>query len=358
MAGGSSPSLPWWSFAFPAAALGAFALYVALGGGVALYVVAAGLLIGAVFSAVHHAEVVAHRIGEPYGTIVLAVAVTVIEVALIVSAMGSGGPNAATIARDTVFAAVMLASNGVVGLCLLAGGIRHHEQTFRLEGANAALAVLTALTTLSLVLPNFTAEPGPTFSNAQLAFAGVVALVLYASFVFIQTVRHRDYFLETDAPDHGAPPSHGMALAAFAMLLVALTSVVLIAKVLTPSVEAGVRAIGAPYSAVGIVIAMLVLMPEGMAAVRAARANRIQESLNLALGSALASIGLTIPTVAAVSLATAAPLALGLGAKEQILLALTLLTGVATLGAGRTTVLQGVIHLVICAAFVFLALVP
>ena len=359
MADYSTPSLPWWSFAFPAAALGVFVLYLSLGGGVFLYVVAGALLIGAVFASVHHAEVVAHRIGEPYGTIVLAVAVTVIEVALIVSAMASGGPGAATIARDTVFAAVMIACNGIVGLCLLAGGIRHHEQAFRLEGANAALAVLTALTTLTLVLPNVTTTaPGPSFSPSQLVFAGLVSLVLYGSFVFIQTVRHRDYFLDKHTPDHGEPPSNGMALVAFGMLLVALTAVVLIAKVLTPTVEAGVRAIGAPYSAVGIVIAILVLLPEGMAAVRAARANRVQESLNLALGSALASIGLTIPTVAAVSLATGASLTLGLAAKEQILLALTLLTGLATLGAGRTTVLQGVIHIVICAAFVFLAIVP
>jgi Ca2+:H+ antiporter len=316
-----------------------------------------------VFAAVYHAEVVAHRVGEPFGTLVLALAVTVIEVALIVSIMLSGKDDTAGLARDTVFAAVMIVCNGIVGACLLAGGVRHHEQGFQVAGANAALAVLAALTTLTLVLPNFTTSAaGPTFSTSQLVFAGVVSLVLYGAFVFVQTIRHRDYFLPVEEVGneeaHLPPPSRRAAFASAGLLLAALVAVVGLAKVLTPLVETGVAQVGAPKTVVGIIIAALVLLPEGLAALRAARLNRLQTSMNLALGSALASIGLTIPAVAIVSIVLGQPLALGLGAKEQILLALTLLVGVITVGTGRTTVLQGIVHLVIFAAFLFLAVVP
>jgi Ca2+:H+ antiporter len=320
------------------------------------------ILIATVFSAVYHAEVVAHRVGEPFGTLVLAIAVTVIEVALIVSMMITGGPEKASLARDTVFAAVILVCNGIVGICLLAGGVRHREQGFQLQGANAALAVLIALTTLSLVLPNFTTSaPGPAFSTSQLIFAGTVSLVLYGSFLFVQTVRHRNFFL----PDEGAgeetlapPPSNLAALVSLSLLLVALVAVVALAKALTPTLETVIGVLGAPKSVVGIVIAALVLLPEGLAAFRAARANRLQTSMNLALGSALASIGLTIAAVAAVSILLHKPLMLGLDGKEEVLLALTLLISVVTLGTGRTTVLQGIVHIVILAAFLFLAIVP
>jgi Ca2+:H+ antiporter len=332
---------------------------VAPAGGV-LAGIAAVVLIATVFAAVYHAEVVAHRVGEPFGTLVLAIAVTVIEVALIVSVMVGGGPDKAGLARDTVFAAVMLVCNGIVGSCLLAGGVRHHEQGFQVQGASAALAVLAAMTTLTLVLPNFTvAAPGPAFSTSQLVFAGVVSLVLYSAFVFVQTVRHRDYFLaEGGEEEHAPPPSGRTALLSAALLLVSLVAVVGLAKALTPAVEAGIAAAGAPKAVVGIVIAALVLLPEALAALRAARGNRLQTSLNLALGSALASIGLTIPAVAALSILAGLPLSLGLDAKEEVLLALTLLVGVITLGTGRTTVLQGVVHLVVLAAFLFLAVVP
>jgi Ca2+:H+ antiporter len=324
---------------------------------------AGAALIATVFAAVYHAEVVAHRIGEPFGTLILALAVTIIEVALIVSIMLAGKGDTAGLARDTVFAAVMIVCNGIVGLCLLSGGVRHHVQGFQVEGANAALAVLAALTTLTLVLPNFTTSAaGPVFSTPQLLFAGLVSLVLYGAFVFVQTVRHRDYFLpvEEDGNEdaHAPPPSLKAALASAGLLLAALVAVIGLAKVLTPTVEAGVAQAGAPKTVVGIVIAALVLLPEGLAALRVARLNRLQTSLNLALGSALASIGLTIPAVAVVSIALGQPLALGLGIKEEILLALTLLVGVITLGTGRTTVLQGIVHLVIFAAFLFLAVVP
>ena len=242
----------------------------------------------------------------------------------------------------------------------------HHEQEFQAKGASAALAVLAALVTLSLVLPNFTtAEPGPVFSASQLVFAGTVSLVLYGVFVFVQTLRHRDYFLPSpdtgltaDGEAYAPPPSGVAALISLGLLLVSLVAVVGLAKALTPAVDAGVAAFRAPKAVVGIIIAAVVLMPEGLAALRAARLNRLQTSMNLALGSALASIGLTIPAVAAVSVILDAPLALGLESKEQVLLALTLLVSVMTLGTGRTTVLQGVVHLVILAAFLFLAAVP
>ena len=309
---------------------------------------------------------VAHRVGEPFGTLILALAVTVIEVALIVSIMLGGGPGTEALARDTVFAAVMIICNGLVGLCLLAGGARHHEQGFQAQGANAALAVLTAMVTLSLVLPNYTTSAaGPLFSVSQLVFAGTVSLVLYGTFMFVQTVRHRDYFLPqadpalaADEETHAPPPSSAATFASLALLLIALVAVVGLAKALTPTLERIVANAGTPKAVVGIVIAAVVLLPEGLAALRAARMNRLQTSMNLALGSALASIGLTIPAVAAVSIALDTPLALGLGPKETEVLAVTVLISVIALGTGRTTILQGVVHLVILAAFLFLAVVP
>ncbi|WP_339073341.1 ionic transporter y4hA [Sinorhizobium meliloti] len=324
---------------------------------------AAGVtLIATVFAAVYHAEVVAHRTGEPFGTLVLAAAVTTIEVALIVSIMVSAPIEKAGLARDTVFAAVMIVMNGIVGLCLLWGGVRHHEQGFQVQGASAALAVLAALTILTLVVPNVVATSvGPSFSTSQLIFAGVVSLVLYGSFVFIQTVRHRDYFLPLEGDDeqaHAPLPSNRTAAVSLGLLLAALVAVVGLAKSLTPTVEAGIAWIGMPKAVVGIVIAAIVLFPELLAALRAAQANRLQTSLNLALGSVLAAIGLTIPAVALVSIVLGQPLALGLDDKDQVLLTLTLIVSVITLGTGRTTVLQGIVHLVIFAVFLFFAAVP
>lgn len=353
---------PLWAWLVPALAWAALLGASLLGAAGAFAAVAAAALIAAVFAAVYHAEVVAHRIGEPFGTLVLAVAVTVIEVALIVSVMVVSGPEKAGLARDTAFAAVMITCNGIVGLCLLAGGVRHHEQGFQVQSANAALAVLAALTVLTLVVPNVTVtQAGPVFSQSQLVFVSLVSLVLYGAFVFVQTVRHRDYFLPLEGEDesaHAPPPSGWVAVSSAALLLASLVAVVGLAKALTPALEAIVAQLGAPKAVVGIAIAALVLLPEGLAALKAARANRLQTSMNLALGSALASIGLTIPAVTAVSILIDQPLALGLGPKEEVLLALTLLVGVVTLGTGRTTVLQGIVHLVILAAFLFLAVVP
>jgi Ca2+:H+ antiporter len=319
-------------------------------------------LIASVFVGVHHAEVVAHRVGEPFGTLVLAMAVTVIELALIGSMMLSGSPSADTLARDTVYATVMIVCNGVVGLCLLMGAIRHHVMIFQLEGAGQALAVLAPLTTLTLVLPTFTiTAPGAHYSPSQLAFAGVASVVLYGAFVFVQTVRHRDYFLPVktgDREERAPRPSVAATLASLALLFVCLVTVVGLAKLLAPSIEAGVRAANAPQAVVGICIALLVLLPETWAALRAATRNQMQTSLNLALGSALATIGLTIPAVAALSILIELPLTLGLGGTGTTLLALTLLVSAITLATGRATVLDGTVHLILFGAFLFLSVVP
>jgi Ca2+:H+ antiporter len=318
--------------------------------------------VGAVFIAVHHAEVIALRVGEPFGTLVLALCVTVIEVALIVLMTVSSGAGAGTLARDTVFATVMIVCNGVVGLCLLVGSMRHHVLAFRVEGTSPALSVLIALTTLTLVLPGLTlTTPGPSFSTPQLAFAGVMSFVLYGVFLFVQTVRHRDYFLPVDAVgegEHAPAPSGRRASLGLVVLLVALAVVIGLAKFLSPGIEAGVAAIKAPPSVVGIAIALLVLLPETISAVRAAARNRMQTSLNLALGSSLATIGLTIPAVAIVAIAMRMPLALGLDAKEIALLAITLLVSTVTFAGGRATVLQGAVHLVLFAVFLFLSIIP
>jgi Ca2+:H+ antiporter len=315
-----------------------------------------------VLVAVHHAEVIAHRVGEPFGTLVLALAVTIIEVSLIISMMRSSGASASALARDTVFATVMIICNGVVGICLLVGSLRHKVISFRVEGTTPSLAVLTTLTTLTLVLPGLTlTTPGPEFSPPQLIFAGVVSLVLYGVFVFVQTGRHRDFFLpeQVDSENsHAPPPSTLTAWLSLVLLLISLIGVVGLAKVLAPVIENVVAKAKMPQSVVGIVIAIIVLAPETWAAVRAAARNRMQISFNLALGSALATIGLTIPAVAVTSLAMGMPLALGLPHKEVALLALSLLLTSMTLTGGRATVLQGVVHLVLFVVFVFLAMVP
>jgi Ca2+:H+ antiporter len=356
-------AVPRWALIVPLSAVALLAVAMLWPVGPVLAWLSAGVLMLAVLAAVHHAEVVAHRVGEPFGTLVLALAVTVIEVALIVSVMLTGGADNATLPRDTIFSAVMIICNGVVGLCLVVGGLRHHEQTFRIEGATSSLAALIALATLSLVLPSFTTSaPGATYTRAQLAFAAVASLGLWAVFVFVQTVRHRDYFLPaaqaSNQEVHAAPPSAMQAGLSFLLLMVSLVGVVGLAKVLSPSIERAVAVSGAPKTVIGIAIALLVLLPETWAAVRAARLDRLQTSFNLAYGSALASIGLTIPAVAVASVWLGLPLVLGLDAKDLVLLTLTFVVSAITLAHGRTHMMQGAVHLVIFAAFAFLALVP
>lgn len=355
----------------------------------ALTAAAVAVVLGAaVLAAVHHAEVVAHRVGEPYGSLVLAVAVTVIEVALIVTLMISGGKDVSTLARDTVFAAVIITCNGIVGLSLLLGSLRFGMARFNAEGSGAALATVATLATLSLVLPSSTtARPGPEFSGAQLAFAAVASLALYLVFVVTQAGRHRDFFLPVtprggiggaparrpgegaEGPDpaapgpdgddeHAAPPTDRQALLSLGLLVVALLAVVGLAKVESPAIEDAVAAVGAPQSFVGVVIALLVLLPETLAAGRNARRDRVQTSLNLAFGSAMASIGLTIPAIAIASLWLDGPLTLGLGSTQLVLLALTVVVGMLTVVPGRATRLHASVHLVLFFAFLFLSVNP
>src|SRR4051812_15211538 len=331
-----------------------------------LVVVVALLLGAAVLAAVHHAEVVAHRVGEPFGSLVLAVAVTIIEVALIVTLMISGGEKTQALARDTVFAAVMITCNGILGLSLLVGAIRRRIAVFNSEGTGGALAAVATIATLSLVLPSFTtSRPGPQFSPAQLGFAAVASLALYLLFVLVQTHRHRDYFLPiTTAGEvieeeaHLEPPSGRAALASLGFLLVALVAVVGLAKGVSPAIESAVAAAGWPPAVVGVIIALLVLLPETIAAVRAAARDRIQTSLNLALGSAMASIGLTIPVIAIASIWLPDKLILGLSPTELVLFALTVVVTVLTVAPGRATLMQGTVHLAIFGSFLFLAFTP
>jgi Ca2+:H+ antiporter len=366
MATGRLPKVLSWTVLVPVLAIVLLAFTWGQKIPVLLQVVVAFALAGAVLAAVNHAEVVAHRVGEPFGSLVLAVAVTIIEVGLIVTLMISGGPGTASLARDTVFAAVMITCNGIVGIALLIGAVRFHLTIFNAEGSGAALATVTTLATLSLVLPTFSiSRPGPEFTPAQLAFAAIASLALYAVFVVTQTVRHRDFFLPltsagevVEAEEHADPPSNRMALASLGLLLIALVAVVGLAKVETPAIEAGVAAVGFPPSFVGVVIALLVLLPETLAAARAATRDRIQTSLNLAFGSAMASIGLTIPAIAVASIWLEGPLVLGLDATQMVLLAVTVVVAILTVVPGRATRLQGAVHLVLLAAFLFLAVNP
>ena len=328
-------------------------------------VLLSAILIGGVLSAVHHAEVIAHKTGEPFGSLVLAICVTIIEVSLIISMMLTGHEGSQFIARDAVFATVMIVINGVIGLCIFIGGITHHEMSFRNEGTNSALAVLTALATFILIMPIVTVStPGPDFTKSQLAFAGIASFALYIAFLFFQTVSHRDYYLpkakdqKTDVNFHAQKPSNLKTAVSGVLLILSLIVVVGLAELLSPAIEAGVQAAGAPKTIVGIAIALLVLLPEGFAAVRAARANRLQSSLNLALGSALASIGLSIPAIAAIAIIFNLPLSLGISNLNMVLMYLSFFIGALTLAIGRTTLLQGVVHLIIFFEYLFLSLVP
>lgn len=353
-----------WAVALPVLAFAA--IIVGKPSTIPLAVGCALLLGGAIMAAVYHAEILAHYLGEPFGTLTLALAVTMIEVSLIVSIMLGEGGGAQSLARDTLIAAIMITMNGIVGICLLAGGRIHHEQSYTQSGVSAGLAMLATLSVLTLVLPNFTVTTaGPFYAPKQLVFVAIVSLIIYATFVGAQTVRHRDHFLhaagqqaDDDGVDIHPPVSRATASASAAVLALALVGVVLLAKNLSPTIEAGVYAIGAPEALVGIIIAGLVLAPEGFAALGAARANRVQTSLNLAIGSALATIGLTIPAVAIVALLLGLDLELGLSMRSTVLLALTLLVATLTLSRGRTTMVQGVIHLVIFATYLFTTIVP
>lgn len=354
--------LPLWTIALPILAWVAYFLPLKDTGGIGTTLLVI-FLIGSVLAAVHHAEVVAHKVGEPFGTLLLALAVTTIEVALIVSLMLTGGPGTEELARDTVFAAVMIILTGMIGICLLVGGVKYKQQRFSLDGVKAALVALTAILVLALILPNYTTSvAGPSYTTPQLIFVAIISLILYGAFVLVQAVRHRDFFLPPDGDGneevHAAPPTKAVAFSSGLLLLICLGIVVLLAKALAPDIENAVINAGAPKSLVGVIIAGVVLLPEGLAAYRAARKNRLQTSLNLALGSALASIGLTIPAVAIVSIITGMTITLGIDTKSMVLLLLSQFTIMLSLGSGRTNVLQGVVLLTIFAAYLFTIVAP
>jgi Ca2+:H+ antiporter len=318
------------------------------------------ILFGTVFAAVHHAEVIAHRIGEPFGTLLLTLSVTIIEVALIATIM-LGEKEVPTLARDTVFAVVMIVCNGLVGICIFIGGVRYREQDYQVSGANVYLSVLFTLATITLVLPDYTlTTPGPIYSAGQLAFVSVVTILLYGVFLYTQTIRHRDYFIGGAAglAEEAEPVSIGMLAIDLALLLLSLLGVILLAKKFSLVVDAATEAIGAPPAFAGVVVALLILLPESVAAIGAARNNELQKSINLALGSSLATIGLTIPAVAAVAYALNKQLVLGLNAQNTALLMLTFVLSMLTFGTGRTNILFGLVHLVVFAVFVFMVFVP
>jgi len=359
--------MPRSAWIFPALAVLLFAAATALGftftpspGGLVFAAVLLVILFGTVFAAVHHAEVIAERIGEPYGTLLLTLAVTVIEVALIATIMLGEKPVPA-LARDTVFAVVMIVCNGLVGVCILAGGLRYREQDFQVTGSNVYLSMLIVLATITLILPNYTlTTPGPLYSAGQLTFVSIVTIILYAVFLYTQTIRHRDYFIvENDGGgDHAAHASSRTLILSMILLLVSLLAVVLLAKKFSLVVDAGAAAIGAPPAFAGILVALLILLPESVAAIAAARKNDLQKSINLALGSSLATIGLTIPAVAVVAYALDKTLVLGLEQREVILLVMTFLVSMLTFGTGRTNILFGLVHVLVFAVFVFMVFVP
>lgn len=331
-----------------------------MGKGVIYDIVAGILLTLSVLSAVHHAEVVAHKVGEPYGTIILALCITIIEVALIISLMVAGGEQAITLARDTVFAAVMIILNGIIGICILIGGVKYYEQFFARTSATTYLVSIVSILVITLVLPNFTSSVnGPFYNDAQLIFVSIACLVIYGVFLMVQTVRHRSYFVITDenAAEHYVP-NKTQAIVSFFFLVICLIIVVLMAKGLSGTIENMVQSIGAPKSLVGVIIAGVILLPEGLAAIRAARNNQIQSSLNLALGSALASIGLSIPAVSVVCIIYDIPLVLGLDKKDIILLSLSVFIVMLSLSRGKTNVLYGTVLLVNLAAYIFTVIVP
>ena len=318
------------------------------------------ILFGTVFAAVHHAELIAYKIGEPYGTLLLTLAVTIIEVALIATIM-LGDKAVPTLARDTVFAVIMIVCNGLVGICIFIGGLRYREQEFQVSGSNLYLTVLIVLATITLIMPNYTLTlPGPIYSTAQLGFVSVVTIMLYGVFVYTQTILHRGYFMSkgSDLDDGEVAVSNRTLTLSIVLLLVSLLAVVLLAKKFSLVVDVATALIGAPPAFAGILVALLILLPESVAAIAAARRNELQKSINLALGSSLATIGLTIPAVAVVAYTLDKQLVLGLNIQEMVLLVLTFLLSMLTFVTGRTNILFGLVHLVVFAVFLFMVFVP
>ena len=303
---------------------------------------------------VRHAEALAEILGEPFGTLILTFAITAIEVMMIAAVMLTG-PEVSTLARDTMFAVIMIVFNGMAGLTLLVGGLRYHEQTYNLQGANAFLAVTIPLAVLGLVLPNFTQAPGPTLSRLHEVFLMVMSVALYAVFLAIQTLRHRHYFVEEEPEKGPATPDLRPAYYHGTVLVLYIVPIIVLAKEIAGPMHYGVSVAGAPAGLVGFAVAVLILSPESLGAVRAALANQLQRSINLLLGSVLASISLTIPAVLAIAMLTGRTVVLGLDAVDVVLLVLTLGMTVLTYGSGRTNILLGAVHLLLF--FTYLALI-
>jgi Ca2+:H+ antiporter len=323
---------------------------------IAWLVVTCGVILAAAVAIVRHADVLAHRLGEPLGTLLLTLAITGLEVAMVAFVMSTGVDKPA-LARDTMFAVVMLVLNGYMGLTLLLGGLRYREQPYNLQSANAFLVLILPLTVLGLIMPNYTrATPGPTLSTFQMVFLSFVSVGIYAVFLYVQNQRHRGYFMapgdaagaaEEEPMDHTSHSTlfHATMVGCYGLPLV------LLAKQMAAPLDAMGLKLGAPPALSGFVMAVLVLTPESIAAIRATLANRLQRAVNILLGSVLASIGLTIPSVIAVSLATGRVLALGLDPLGSVMLLLTLITSILTFSLPRTNVLLGCVHRLLCGAY-------
>jgi Ca2+:H+ antiporter len=353
-------------FAVPAGALFLLALSWDQSLTVPIMIFLGLVLAASVYVAVSHAEVIALRVGEPYGSLILAVAVTIIEVGMIVVLVIDNPEATKNLARDTVFAAIMITTALILGASIVTKSLRLKFSTFNPEGAVPALAALASLSVLSLVLPSFTtSSPGPTFNHTQLVFAAVTSAVIYLIFVFMQTVRHRDFFLPPPrangpqtANTHFKSPTKNQAIYSVLGLIASLVAVVGLAKVTSPVIQGVVSTFGLPQMVVALSIALIVLLPESISALKAAAYGRTQTSLNLALGSALASIGMTIPAIAVISIFFGFQVNLGLGPTEIALLFLTLFVSALTLIPGKASLLQGAVHLSIFAAFVLVVFTP
>jgi Ca2+:H+ antiporter len=329
--------------------------------GLFFHLILLAVLIYCVLESVQHAEVIAHRVGEPFGTLLLALCVTAIEVSIIVSLMVSGGPDASGLARDTVYAAVMIILTGMIGISILVGGIRFKEQSFILQGATLSLTVLIPMSVFMFILPNFTiSAAGPMYSRPQLIFMALVVLFLYFSFMVVQNFRHRSHFVEEHEKrqHHGERPSTSKSLISFLLLLACLGAIVALAESQSDELESYLDRVKAPRGLVGVILAFITLLPEGLSAYRAARKNELQRSLNLALGSALASLGLTLPIISLLAAALNMPLMLGIGAMSMLLFMLTITVIMLSLATGKTTIMQGLVLVVIMFVCLFVMLFP
>lgn len=322
-----------------------------------------GVIIWSAFGVVHEAEEVAERVGEPFGTLILTLSIVIIEVALIAAVM-LGSSEVPTLGRDTMFAVLMIVLNGVVGLGLLIGGLRHHQQSFNLQGANAYLAVIIPLTVIALVLPNFTTTTSTgTLSTVQAIFFSIFTVALYAMFIWLQTGRHRGFFVavgkdseeESGSPMPHHQPGAGSTGRHIILLIANILPIIILSKSLAKLLDQGIEVLGAPTALSGIIIAMIVFTPEGISALKAVAANQLTRAINLCLGAATSTLGLTVPAVLLIGLWTGQSVVLGLASAHMVLLAATLILNSLTFSGTRTTMLEGAVHLSLF--FVYLVLI-